>query len=39
MIDGMVARMGGSEPQGAARELAGLSWPELHRRHLAAGGP
>ena len=38
MIDALVARMGGSEPQGAARELAGLSWPELHRRHLRQAG-
>lgn len=38
MVDGLVARMTGAEPQGAVRELAGLSWPELHRRHLRQAG-
>jgi hypothetical protein len=38
MVDSLVTRMIGSEPQGAARELAALSWPELHRRHLRAAG-
>ena len=38
LVDSMVARISGGTPQGAARELAGLSWPELHRRHLRQAG-
>jgi hypothetical protein len=38
MVDAIVAHAGGSEPVGVARELAGLSWPDLHRRHLRQSG-
>ena len=38
MTDALVSRMGGGEPQGASRELAGLSWPDMHRRHLRQAG-
>jgi hypothetical protein len=37
-VDSLVARTTGSEPQGAARELAGLSWVDFHRRHLRRAG-
>ena len=36
--DAVVARMGGTEATGAARELQSLSWPDLHRRHLRQAG-
>lgn len=38
MVDGLVARITGADAQGAARELASLSWAELHRRHLRHAG-
>ena len=36
--DAVVARMGGAEAAGAARELQGLSWADFHRRHLRQAG-
>ena len=36
--DAVVARMGGTEATGAARELQGLSWADFHRRHLRQAG-
>ena len=38
MVDAIVTHAGGSEPTGPARELAALSWPDLHRRHLRQTG-
>jgi hypothetical protein len=37
-VDSLVCRMSGREPQGQARELASLSWPNFHRRVLRASG-
>ena len=37
-VDSLVARMSGQEPQGPARELASLSWPDFHRRVLRNAG-
>ncbi|MCQ4191022.1 phage major capsid protein [Methylocystis suflitae] len=36
--DSLLSRMTGEEPQGPARELAGLSWAEFHRRYLRQAG-
>ena len=37
-VDSIVCRMTGETPQGAVRELAGLSWADFHRRHLRQAG-
>ena len=37
-VNSLVSRMSGQEPQGPARQLASLSWPDFHRRVLRASG-
>lgn len=38
MTGAIVARMTGEEPQGAARQLAGLEWDEMHRSYARSMG-
>jgi hypothetical protein len=37
-VEGILPRITGKAPQGTGRELAALSWPDLHCRHLRQAG-